>query len=94
MGAKSKNYYNDLFRRYGWEEEAEKIQDLFLGGQRAEAIAAVPDEYVDSANLIGTESHIKERLGVYQDVGVTHLTVNPVGANALDDMAAIKAWIN
>lgn len=93
MGAKSKNYYNDLFKRYGWEEEAEKIQDLFLGGQRAEAMAAVPDEYVDSANLIGPESHIKERLAVYKDVGVTHLTVNATGANSLDDMAAVKAWM-
>ena len=93
MGAKSKNYYNDLFRRYGWEEEAEKIQDLFLGGQRAEAMAAVPDEYVDTANLIGDESHIKERLGVYKSVGVTPLTVNATGANALDDMSAVKAWI-
>ncbi len=93
MGAKSKNYYNDLFKRYGWEEEAEKIQDLFLGGQRAEAMAAVPDEYVDTANLIGSESHIKERLAIYKQVGVTHLTVNPVGANALDDLGAVKAWI-
>jgi len=93
MGAKSKNYYNDLFRRYGWEEEAEKIQDLFLGGQRAEAMAAVPDEYVDTANLIGDESHVKERLAVYRSVGVTHLTVNATGANALDDMSAVKAWI-
>jgi F420-dependent oxidoreductase-like protein len=94
MGAKSKNYYNDLFRRYGWEDEAEKIQDLFLGGQRAEAMAAVPDEYVDSANLIGPESHVKERLAVYKDVGVTHLTVNATGANAMDDMAAVKAWMD
>ena len=94
MGAKSKNYYNDLFRRYGWEEEAEKIQDLFLGGQRAEAMAAVPDEYVDTANLIGPESHVKERLEVYKSVGVTHLTVNATGANGLDDMAAVKAWID
>jgi F420-dependent oxidoreductase-like protein len=93
MGAKSKNYYNDLFKRYGWVEEAEKIQDLFLGGQRGEAYAAVPDEYVDTANLIGPEAHIKERLAVYKDVGVTHLTVAPTGANALDDMAAVKAWI-
>jgi len=93
MGAKSKNYYNDLFRRYGWEEEAEKIQDLFLGGQRGEAMAAVPDEYVDSANLIGTEAHIQERLAVYKDVGVTHLTINATGANALDDFSAVKAWI-
>ena len=93
MGAKSKNYYNDLFRRYGWEEEAEKIQDLFLGGQRAEATAAVPDEYIDAANLIGPESHIKKRLAVYKDVGVTHLTLSAQGANSLDDLAAVKSWI-
>lgn len=93
MGAKSKNYYNDLFRRYGWEDEAEKIQDLFLAGQRAEAMAAVPDEYVDSANLIGTESHIRERLAVYAGVGVTHLTVNATGSNSLDDLAALKSWV-
>ncbi len=93
MGAKSKNYYNDLFRRYGWEDEAEKIQDLFLGGKRAEAMAAVPDEYIDTANLIGTEEHIKERLGVYGKVGVTHLVVNATGAVPLDDLAAVKAWI-
>ena len=93
MGAKTKNYYNDLFKRYGWVEEAEKIQDLFLGGQRKEAMAAVPDEYVDTANLIGTESHVKDRLTVYRDVGVTHLVVNPIGENGLDDMAAAKSWI-
>ena len=93
MGAKSKNYYNDLFRRYGWEDEAEEIQDLFLGGRRAEATAAVPDEYVDSANLIGPETHVKERLAVYKDVGVTHLSVSPQGENGLDDLAAIKSWI-
>jgi F420-dependent oxidoreductase-like protein len=93
MGARSKNYYNDLFRRYGWEDEAEKIQDLFLGGQRGEAMAAVPDEYIDTANLIGTEEHIKQRLGVYASVGVTDLIVNPTGANPLDDLAAVKAWI-
>lgn len=93
MGAKSKNYYNDLFRRYGWEDEAEKIQDLFLGGQRAEAMAAVPDEYVDSANLIGDESHVRERLAVYKQVGVTHLTVEASGPNALEDLGALKAFM-
>ena len=56
-------------------------------------MAAVPDEYVDTANLIGDESHIQERLAVYESVGVTHLTVNATGANALDDMSAVKAWI-
>ncbi len=93
MGAKSKNYYNDLFRRYGWENEAEQIQDLFLGGKGAEAIAAVPDDYIDTANLIGTETHVRDRIGVYQDVGVTHLIVNPAGPRGLDDISAVKAWI-
>lgn len=93
MGARTKNYYNDLFKRYGWVEEAEKIQDLFLGGQRAEAMAAVPDEYVDSANLIGTEAHIRERLAVYESVGVTHLAINATGGAPLDDLAAVKAWL-
>jgi len=91
MGAKGKNYYNDLFRRYGWEEEAEKIQDLFLGGQRAEAMAAVPEEYLTLANLIGSESEVKERLEVYKSVGVTHLSVNAMGENPLDTFEAIKA---
>ena len=56
-------------------------------------MAAVPDEYLDAANLIGTEEHIKGRLGVYEDVGVTHLIVNATGTTPLDDLAAVKAWI-
>ncbi len=94
MGAKSKNYYNDLFCRYGWEAEAEKIQDLFLGGKRAEAMAAVPDEYLDTATLIGPEDHVRSRLGVYKEVGVTHLIANATGAKPIDDLAAVKAWIS
>ena len=93
VGAKSKNYSNDLFRRYGWEDEAEKVQDLLLGGQRAEAVDAVPDEYIVTANLIGSEQHVEQRLGVHASVGVTDLIVNATGANPLDDLAAGKAWI-
>ena len=66
IGARSKNYYNDLFRRYGWENEAAQIQDLFLGGKRAEAMAAVRVEYIDTADLIGPEEHVKGRLGVWR----------------------------
>jgi len=91
MGAKTKNYYNDLFKRYGWVEEAEKIQDLFLGGERAEAAAAVPDEYLTLANLIGPESAIRERLAVYKSVGVTHLSVNAMGPDPLETISAVKA---
>ncbi len=90
MGAKSQNFYNDLFARYGWVDEAEQIQDLFLSGKRAEATAAVPDEYVGLANLIGDESHVRQRLDVYKGVGVTHLALDNA---SLDDISAIKAWV-
>ncbi|MEZ5377008.1 MAG: LLM class F420-dependent oxidoreductase [Acidimicrobiales bacterium] len=94
MGAKSKNFYNDLFKRYGWEEEAEKIQDLFLSGKRAEATAAVPDKYLDLSMLCGDEAHVRERLEVYKRVGVTHLNITPAGENPLDTIETIKAWID
>lgn len=93
MGAKSKNFYNDLFKRYGWEEEAEKIQDLFLGGHRKEATAAVPDEYLDLATLCGPEGHVRERLEVYREVGVTYLNVDPQGDDKLGTIEKIKAWV-
>ena len=94
MGARSKNFYNDLFKRYGWEEEAEKIQDLFLSGHRAEATAAVPDEYLDLATLCGPEGHVRERLQVYKEVGVTYLNVQPAGEDPLGTIEKIKAWID
>lgn len=92
MGAKSKNFYNDLFCRYGWEKEAEEIQDLFLSGKRMEAFGAVPDEYIDLSALIGDEGHVRERLQVFKDVGVTHLNVQPVGPDPLGTIEKIKAW--
>jgi alkanesulfonate monooxygenase SsuD/methylene tetrahydromethanopterin reductase-like flavin-dependent oxidoreductase (luciferase family) len=55
MGSRDKNFCNDLFKRYGYEREATEIQDLFLGGKRDEAMAAVPDDYVDRASLTGDE---------------------------------------
>lgn len=94
MGAKNKNYYNDLFKRYGWEAEAEKVQDLFLSGKRAEATAAIPDEYLDLSMLTGDEGQIRERLAVYKAVGVTYLNIDPAGDNALDTIAKIKAWVD
>ncbi len=92
MGAKSKNFYNDLFKRYGWEAEAEKIQDLFLSGHRNEAFAAVPDEYLDLSMLCGDEGQVRERLQVYADVGVTHLNIDPAGDDPLGTIEKIKAW--
>jgi F420-dependent oxidoreductase-like protein len=92
MGAKSKNFYNELFQRYGWEEEAAQIQDLFLSGKRAEAIAAVPDEYLDLSMLCGDEGRVRERLEVYKEVGITHLNITPHGENPLEVIEKVKAW--
>src|SRR6476619_3617898 len=59
MGAKGKNFYNALVRRYGWDDAAEQIQELYLGGKQREAIAAVPDELVDALALVGPKERIR-----------------------------------
>ncbi len=92
MGAKSKNFYTDLFRRYGWEDEAEKIQDLFLSGKRAEAYAAVPDEYLELSSMIGDEAHVRERIAAFEAVGVTHLNVTPMGPDPMGTIERIRDW--
>lgn len=94
MGARDKNFYNDLFKRYGYVDEAEKIQDLFLTGKRDEAFAAVPDDYVDRASLTGDPERVKERVEVYRSVGVSYLdiTIPPETENPLDVISQVKAW--
>ena len=84
MGARGKNFYNDLFKRYGWEKEAVEIQDLFLDGHRNEAMALIPDDYVDLATLTGDEGRVRERLQVFKAVGVTYLQVSPMGPEPLE----------
>ncbi len=69
MGARGKNFYNDYAKRLGFEEAAVKIQDLFLDGQRKEAIAAVPTELVDAVHLVGPVDKIRDRLQVWKAAG-------------------------
>jgi F420-dependent oxidoreductase-like protein len=93
MGAKGRNFYNDVARRYGFEEEAEAIQDLYLGGKKAEAEALVPDALLEATSLCGPESYVAERLAAYREAGVTHLQVIPVptgGQTAPDLIAKVK----
>jgi F420-dependent oxidoreductase-like protein len=73
MGARGKNFYNSLFQRYGYEAEAKEIQDLYLGGKQLEAIAKVPDEFVDKVALVGPKEKVKERLPAYEASGATTL---------------------
>jgi F420-dependent oxidoreductase-like protein len=89
MGAKGRNFYNDLACRYGYEKQAETIQELFLSGKRKAAIAAVPDELVDEVSLCGPPSRIGERLEAWRQAGVTHLTVMTSDVDALRTMAEL-----
>jgi F420-dependent oxidoreductase-like protein len=78
MGARGRNFYNTLARRYGFEKEAEEIQDLYLAGHKDEAAAKVPDELLERTTLCGPESYVAERLAAYREAGVTHLQVTPI----------------
>jgi len=69
MGARDKNFYNDYAKRMGFVEAAEEIQNLFLSGKKAEAIAAVPNELVDAVHLVGSEGKIRERLQAWKEAG-------------------------
>jgi F420-dependent oxidoreductase-like protein len=69
MGARDKNFYNDLAKRLGYEEAAVRIQDLFLDGKKMEAAAAVPDELVDAVHLVGPKDRIRERLQAWKEAG-------------------------
>jgi alkanesulfonate monooxygenase SsuD/methylene tetrahydromethanopterin reductase-like flavin-dependent oxidoreductase (luciferase family) len=69
MGARDKNFYNDLTKRLGFEEAAARIQDLYLDGKKAEATAAVPDALVDAVHLVGPKARIRERLALWKEAG-------------------------
>src|SRR5256714_628982 len=89
MGAKGKNFYNALMRRYGWEAEAERIQELYLGGRHRDAIAAVPDELVDAVALVGPKERIADRLAAWRETAVTTLIVGSPPPEALEVMAGL-----
>ena len=89
MGAKGKNFYNALVRRYGWEEDAERIQELYLGGHQREAIAAVPDALVDAVALVGPKERIRDRLAAWRETPVTTLIVGSPQPEALQVLAEL-----
>lgn len=94
MGARGKNFYNNVARRYGYEKEAALIQDLYLAGKKAEAAAAVPTEMLEGTSLIGDEGYVKDRLRAYLDAGVTMLHVEPVGADPIGDVRRLRELID
>ncbi len=92
MGARDKNFYNQLMVRYGYEAEAKAIQDLYLDGKKDEAAAAIPAEFLSLTNLVGSEGFIRDRLVAYAEAGVTVLNMTPVGADPVELIEKLKAW--
>ena len=89
MGARGANFYNALVRRYGYEDEAERIQELYLGGKQREAIATVPDLLIDEVALVGPRERIRDRLDAWRESGVTTLLVGTPDVGALRTLAEL-----
>ena len=82
MGSRKQNFYNQLVSRYGFEQDARKIQDFYLEGKRDEAMAAIPDPLIDTVSLCGPPDVVRDRLAVYRDAGVGTLGVTPTAFTA------------
>ena len=80
MGSREKNFYAKLVTRYGFGDAAREVQDLYLSGKQAEAMAAIPSELIDQISLCGPRDVVKERLDHYRDAGVGTLLVTPAAS--------------
>ena len=89
MGARGRNFYNDLACRYGYEESAARIQNLYLDRKKMEAVAAVPDALVDELSLIGTRAMIRDRLEAWQESPVTTLALMPTDPGTMRTLAEL-----
>ncbi len=90
MGARDRNFYNQLFTRYGYEAEAKEIQDLYLDGKKAEAAAAVPSSFLEETSLCGDEGYVRDRIAQFKDAGVTVLNVTPIAKDLAGQAALIE----
>jgi F420-dependent oxidoreductase-like protein len=90
MGSREKNFYNQLVQRYGFEEEARDVQDLYLDGKREEAMARLSDELIDTVSICGPPEHVRERLAVYRDAGVGTLGISPLAFTKDERLAQLR----
>ena len=90
MGSREKNFYNALAVRYGHEDAARRVQDLYLDGKRDEAAAALPDDLIDTVTLCGPADRVRERLEVYRAAGVGTLIVSPMAFTAEDRLEQLR----
>lgn len=89
MGARGRNFYNDLAVRYGYEEAALRIQDLYLAGDKLGAITAVPDDMVDELSLVGPVERVRDRLEAWKDSGVSALAIGTLDLATLRKLAEL-----
>lgn len=92
--AQKKNFYNQVFRKYGYEAEAEAIQELYLSGRKSEAEAAIPQSYLDATSLVGSPGFVKDRLVALKEHGVTSLNVSFLGTTSHERVAHCDALKN
>ncbi|HEY5190203.1 MAG TPA: LLM class F420-dependent oxidoreductase [Solirubrobacteraceae bacterium] len=91
MGSRKQNFYNNLVQRYGFEDAAAEIQNLYLDGKKAEAGDAIPDELIDMVSLCGPRDVVRDRLAAFRDAGVGTLMVSPMAFTAEDRTAQLRA---
>jgi F420-dependent oxidoreductase-like protein len=84
MGSPRTNFYNDAYKRGGYEDAAREVQQLWIEGKREEAAARVPDEMILQTTLLGTEQMVRERIRKYRDAGISMLRIDPLGSSATE----------
>ncbi len=91
MGSRKQNFYNNLVQRYGFEEAAKTVQDLYLDGKKEEAAAALPDELIDMISLCGPSDVVRDRIAAFRDAGVDTLMVMPMAFTREDRIEQLRA---
>jgi F420-dependent oxidoreductase-like protein len=91
MGSRRQNFYNQLVQRYGFEDAAREIQDLYLEGKKAEAGEAIPDELIDQVSLCGPREVVRDRIAAFRDSGVGTLMITPMAFTVEDRIAQLRA---
>jgi F420-dependent oxidoreductase-like protein len=91
MGSRKQNFYNNLVQRYGFEQAAQEVQDLYLDGKREEAGAALPDELIDMVSLCGPRAVVAERVQAFRDAGVGTLIVFPMSFDRQERIQQLRA---
>jgi F420-dependent oxidoreductase-like protein len=91
MGSRKQNFYNNLVQRYGFEQAANEIQDLYLEGKKAEAGDAIPDELIDMVSLCGPRDFVRDRIAAFRDAGVGTLAITPMAFSVEDRIDQLRA---